>query len=184
MKKVLFMLIALFTYGNVCKAQLPAASVLKAETQTAGKQKKVKTRADEAAQGDAYWFTSRSYYDERGQFSIGNGPLSSYQARFTFDGENVTISNLVDNKSYNMLSTETISGYYDPDDKNHCAVENANSVALLGSNAETEAVGSLTACQAAPMLVSSLSGIRLRQPSRGINIVRRADGTVVKRFVK
>lgn len=73
---------------------------------------------------------------------------------------------------------------YDPDDKNHCAVENANSVALLGSNAETEAVGSLTACQAAPMLVSSLSGIRLRQPSRGINIVRRADGTVVKRFVK
>ena len=116
MKKVLFMLIALFTYGNVCKAQLPAASVLKAETQTAGKQKKVKTRADEAAQGDAYWFTSRSYYDERGQFSIGNGPLSSYQARFTFDGENVTISNLVDNKSYNMLSTETISGYYDADE--------------------------------------------------------------------
>lgn len=118
MKKVLFLMIALFSYGNICKSQsmLPAGQALKLKSaSTAQLPNLAPMRADEAQQGGTYWVSAKSLYDDKGNFVPDSPYPVTYSAQFAFDGEEVTITNLVATPNYSLSSKYPVKGTYDPE---------------------------------------------------------------------
>jgi hypothetical protein len=82
MKKLLFLFIALFSYGNMCKAQtapqnpkvLMGDSCLKSNA-TASPSKRIVKAAPKRATGTkvSYWLIGKSYFDASGNFTNDNG---------------------------------------------------------------------------------------------------------------
>lgn len=116
MRKYLLMVIALFVTGQVCKAQsLLSGDKLKTEkTVTVNIPQKAPKLAD--AEAKEYWATAQSYYNEYTEY-LGGDELRTcgYSANVTFDGEDVTISGLIDvsNFTYFYPLMTDIHGHYD-----------------------------------------------------------------------
>lgn len=114
MKKTLLSCIAVFTLGQAAMAQtLPASKLLTPEEKdiTESSQKKVPAKADANATG--YWVDAQSYYNELGAYSPEEGVYYSYRANLTFEGTQVTISDLMAMKDWELASATPITGTYD-----------------------------------------------------------------------
>jgi hypothetical protein len=122
MKKLLFLFIALFSYGNMCKAQtapqnpkvLMGDSCLKSNA-TASPSKRIVKAAPKRATGTkvSYWLIGKSYFDASGNFTNDNGANVSHRVDMTFDGDSVTIEGLVSNDKFDITATYPVKGYYD-----------------------------------------------------------------------
>lgn len=116
MKKFLFVLIAIFVTGEMCKAQtLPLNQKLQIGKEALSSTKKQAAKKASAS-GSMYWATSESQYDSRGQFMTnGKTNTKEYTATLTFDGTDVAIDNLMDvsNYSYYSPTMQTLHGVYD-----------------------------------------------------------------------
>ena len=114
MKKLLLLLIALFSYGTMCQAQqnvLAASKSLKPEQET--RQMSVK-KAPKAEQNSvAYWVDAQAHFDEWGWFDPSQLTPASFQANVTFDGDEVTFDSMLDFGFFEITSTQPIKGHYD-----------------------------------------------------------------------
>jgi hypothetical protein len=122
MKKVLILLLAIFSIGNVCRAQstspqpkqLVAGKTLKVDVNAVTpKQIKSPAMAKADATTDSYWLSAQSYYDENGKFNNDNGVQVGHKVDIQFDGDSATITGLVDLSKFNPTATYPIKGYYD-----------------------------------------------------------------------
>ncbi|MGI6223146.1 MAG: hypothetical protein ACOYJG_06030 [Prevotella sp.] len=111
MKKTLLMLIALFTVGQMCRAQQP----LVGKPLKANAQKPTVRQAD--TDGEAYWVDAQSYYGETGLIDFNNGTKHQYKASIAIDGTDVTINDLMDFSNYKITSTTPLKGTYDATNK-------------------------------------------------------------------
>jgi hypothetical protein len=122
MKKVLILLIAIFSYGNICKAQsilpkperLEAGKILKVNANVAAPQR-IKSSAMEktATTASPYWLNAQSYYDADGKYSNDNGTSIAHKVDILFDGDSATITGLMDLSKFSPTATYPIKGYYD-----------------------------------------------------------------------
>lgn len=113
MKKKLFSLIALFTLGQAAMAQaLTSSGLLKQkDSSTQARLRAAPVKADAAA--TPYWVDAKSYYDANGSFSREDGNLDSYRVDLAFNGDKVTITNLVNMGNFEVTSTSPLEGTYD-----------------------------------------------------------------------
>lgn len=113
MRKKIRLLIALFTLGQAAMAQsLNSGEQLKQkESFPKMPPKTALVKADAAA--TPYWVDAKSYYDANRSYSREDGCLDSYRADLTFNGDKVTITNLVNLGEFQVTSTSPIEGTYD-----------------------------------------------------------------------
>lgn len=113
MRKKIRLLIALFTLGQAAMAQsLNSGEQLKQkESFPKMPPKTALVKADAAA--TSYWVDAKSYYDANRSYSREDGCLDSYRADLTFNGDKVTITNLVNLGEFQVTSTSPIEGTYD-----------------------------------------------------------------------
>ena len=117
MKEKLLSLIVLFTVGEMTKAQelLPASQVLKVEKKTMTVNKAPKK--GETTNEPNYWVQAKAHYDEYGWFDSSKLSDYSYKAKVTFDGTDVTIDDIINLDGYDIASTASVKGVYDPEKK-------------------------------------------------------------------
>lgn len=110
MRKKIRLLIALFTLGQAAMAQsLNSGEQLKQkESFPKMPPKTALVKADAAA--TPYWVDAKSYYDANRSYSREDGCLDSYRADLTFNGDKVTITNLVNLGEFQTTSTSPIEG--------------------------------------------------------------------------
>lgn len=98
-----------------------------------------------------------------------NGNTFSYECSLSID------------KSWKRENMQAVAfvGNYDADDKENCVIDNASAVSLLDKSSATGIKDLSTAAKGTETWYN-LSGMRLREWQRGINIVRTAHGRVVK----
>ena len=98
-----------------------------------------------------------------------NGNTFSYECTFAID------------KSWKLDNMQAVAfvGNYDADDKENCVIDNASAVSLLDKGSATGIKDVSTAAKGTETWYN-LSGMRLREWQRGINIVRTAHGRVMK----
>ena len=108
MRKKIRLLIALFTLGQAAMAQsLNSGEQLKQkESFPKMPPKTALVKADAAA--TPYWVDAKSYYDANRSYSREDGYLDSYRADLTFNGDKVTITNLVNLGEFQVTSTSPI----------------------------------------------------------------------------
>ena len=98
-----------------------------------------------------------------------NGNTFSYECTFAID------------KSWKLDNMQAVAfvGNYDADDKENCVIDNASAVSLLDKGSATGLKDVSTAAKGSETWYN-LSGMRLCEWQRGINIVRTAHGRVMK----
>ena len=114
----------------------------------------------------------RAYNSSWGDLITWNG--TQFSTALTFDADPTW-------KSAD-LKVVAVVGHYDAQSNLNCTIENSVSVPVATTSAD--AIRPLDSLSDADDIVYNLKGMRLgqRQRQRGLIIVRRADGTVVKQF--
>lgn len=113
MRKKIRLLIALFTLGQAAMAQsLNSGEQLK-QKESFPKMPPKTALAKVDAAATPYWVDAKSYYDANRSYSREDGYLDSYRADLTFNGDKVTITNLVNLGEFQTTSTSPIEGTYD-----------------------------------------------------------------------
>ncbi len=115
MKKSVLALIALFTMGGMCHAQLTSGQVMKPGTTVTAKVKQNKAPKRQEVTDPNYMMIGKAYYNEWGQFDASSENPTSYNAKITFGEDNqVTIDGIVDLANWTMTSYNAVTGTYDP----------------------------------------------------------------------
>lgn len=121
MKRYLLIMIALFTLGQVCRAQstyLTSGQVLKSENieKSSGAKKK---RFPRHAPGEtqSYWVAGKAYFNKYGQFDVSQLTDKNYQVQVTFNGTQVSFDGLINLDGFTVTNTSTITGVYDAANK-------------------------------------------------------------------